>query len=916
MPSKLNAKRFLSPLSISRKILIALLIVGMAPLLVIGSFALNQFRATIEAEKSTQLLSISATQKQRLNNLIKNLDRQAALVSSRTQLRLSLQKYLETQDPAHVERMNMILLDAKKVIPEFLGIKITDTDNRIIASTDEGDAMGQPAQAVTSLDGNQLDQTLGIFAGTTDDNGLLILHLHDALVLNQKLIGYVLIDIAARNLFEITTEFIGLGDTGETILAERSGDGKIRYLTPLKFAGRDNASRSRTLPRDDYLMSKALSNETGFKPDAIDYRGNPVLAVTDYIQGTDWGLLTKIDQDEVYLPYQRVLYVFLLFGLAYSLVTIFIAYRLASSISSPINNLIEVAQRIKNGERGVKAEQIAHDLETAILANTFNDMTDELYTHENELNTIIDSLPNMLFIKEASELRFVRLNKAGEELLGLSRRNLIGKNDYDLFPRDQADFFTRKDRDVIDSGKLLDIPEEPVDTPNGRRLLHTRKVALNDAAGNPKYLIGISEDITERKKSEQALNRLNEELETRIDEKTKELQIKTETAEAATRAKSEFLANMSHEIRTPMNGIIGMTLLALKSDLDDNQRNYISKAHDSAENLLGILNDILDFSKIEAGKLTLEAIEFRLKDVIRDFDNLLRLRADEKGIQLDTRIYSEVPDELLGDPLRLRQILINLGGNAVKFSPAGGKVELQVDLDEQSEHDVLLHFSIRDQGIGISQEQQHKLFQAFSQGDSSTTRLHGGTGLGLAISRDIVKMMGGDIWVESRQNEGSTFHFTVRLVKQAAGAKHIIDPITATGKDTVEQAIAHLKGARILLVEDNDINQELVLELLKAQGILVEVAENGQQALDCLTDHAFDGILMDCQMPIMDGYEATRRIRQQGKFKNLPILAMTANAMKGDREKVLEVGMNDHIAKPIMPDTMFLTMARWIKVAR
>jgi signal transduction histidine kinase/ActR/RegA family two-component response regulator len=374
-----------------------------------------------------------------------------------------------------------------------------------------------------------------------------------------------------------------------------------------------------------------------------------------------------------------------------------------------------------------------------------------------------------------------------------------------------------------------------------------------------------------------------------IQEQLREAQVLRDRAEAANRSKSEFLANMSHDIRTPMNGIIGMTDLVLHSELNEDQQECLHIVRSSADSLLSLINDILDFSKIEAGKLDMESVAFPLRECLNDTVRMLSFRAVEKGLGLSCRVHSDIPEMVKGDPARLRQIVLNLAGNAIKFTPAG-----QVSIEVTRDADELLHFVVRDTGIGIPPEHQQTIFQPFVQSDTGTFRQYGGTGLGLSICARLVEMMQGKIWVVSQPGQGSEFHFTARLETAAS-------PVVALKLVTDARQAAVSEKLRVLVAEDNAVNHKIVARILEKEGHEVLAAWNGCEALDILERETVDVILMDVHMPEMDGLEAAAeiRVRERGTGLSRPIIAATACAMKGDREKCLAAGMNAYIAKPI-----------------
>lgn len=519
-----------------------------------------------------------------------------------------------------------------------------------------------------------------------------------------------------------------------------------------------------------------------------------------------------------------------------------------------------------------------------------------LRKHEQTYTRLLNNLNNYFTYKKNPQGEMIHMSNSVENVLGYQLEDI--KLNFDKYCLDSEQYLAKVSQTIFGDEQLS--YEMEIRALDGTiHTINLSEIAIRNEDHKIIEYEGIAHDITVQKQYERKLSTSKEE------------------AELANKIKGQFLANMSHEIRTPLNAIIGLGQLLLNSSLNEKQLSQLKKINFSSHLLLNLVNEILDFSKVESDQIELEQVNFSIYELMENLKQMSVEKAKQKNLQLIYKIDRSVPDNLMGDPLRLSQIFLNLTSNAIKFTHRG-KVIINIQMNSMEDDNCTLLCSVLDTGIGISPNQFDKLFKPFSQVDSSMTRQFGGTGLGLAICKKLVELMGGTIWVESQMQVGSTFYFTVQLSLSHKRATPIFEESRAgmeqISNDTQDSTAASFSRPKILLAEDNVINQEVALNILNEMELDVVVVSDGLEALERAKQEQFSLILMDLQMPVMDGFEATRLIKAMAEYKNIPIIAMTAHAMRGDRDKCLAMGMDDYLPKPIDIKIFTRTIKRWLKL--
>ncbi len=1080
-------------IKIRTKLIIILAIVGLFPLLLIGVISLNMSKSALQEQAFAQLEGIRDSRKAQVIRYFNTRFSNISVLANSSHIINALDAFSSTLFEGEIDQTQYDYFESLEYGDSFKKFRDEYGYYDIMLVTTNGDivyTLRKEADLSQNVFTNPLKETFLGKHFLEGFNSVVItdFELYEAsgnqpisfLISPIKYYNYtegvLILKLTTDVLNEIMLDHSGLGSTGEVYMV--GPDNLMRsdsFLDPGNHSVQASMNNPELGEVDTYASRQALEGITG-RGIIKDYRGIKVLSayVPLFVHNTSYALIAEINESEAFIVIDNLRNVLIIIGLSTILVILIASILTANKFTLPIITLTKASTEISAGDLDKEIDVTSND-ELGILANSFDTMRnsirdkilnldseieqrrkaeDELRLNRDNLEDIVtDRTAELMTSMDRFEVlfdqaadaylivddgHFIDCNQAAIRLLNYENKNeILNLNPSEISPELQPDGTNSKEL----SDKMIKIAFEKgvnkfdwIHYQKGNIEIPVEIILTPIELDNKQVLLVVWHDLTQRKKTENALEQAKD------------------AAETADKAKSDFLANMSHEIRTPMNAIIGLDSLLAKTDMNSKQQDYVDKIGTSAKNLLGIINDILDFSKIEAGRLEIENTTFVLNEVMDNLSGMIGEKVRDKGLELIFNQDKEVPQYLVGDPLRLGQILLNLTNNAIKFTEKGEIVVVSKLLKSDTKG-IQMRFEVKDTGIGLTEKQVGKLFQSFSQADSSTTRKYGGTGLGLSISKKLSEMMGGEIGVTSEYGKGSTFYFSVQLgigegkikvkrttpedlkglkvlvvddnetardvltsyledfsfsvkavasgdlaIRELIQAKAAKDKdydlvlmdyqmpglngietsrkireelenievpkivmVTAFGReeimrqaekvglqgflikpvspsmmyDTIMEVFGKssgldkrlksaeemrpegfdaIRGAKLLLVEDNEINQQVAKETLEQEGFYVEVAEDGKVGVEKIHENNnYDLVLMDLQMPVMDGYEATIEIRKDERFKDLPIVAMTADAMTGVRDQVEKVGMYDYVTKPIVPKELWAALTKWIK---
>ncbi|MHC4878797.1 MAG: response regulator [Planctomycetota bacterium] len=933
-PSAQNAPVSALPISHRRSfawqlgLLASLLVVATG--VTLGAVSFEVARRTIQEQIHTRLRIVASDRREMIREYVDRQKERVVLVASRTRFRTLVDQYLKDElDEASMRAgTEKILQDALDSTEDFIALCLVDSDGHVLTATDRSlfdkDLSHARGLEIASREG--ADKDLCHLTEPFELDGRRVAYLSaPARIRDKELLGVVLVLLDVSQLEGIleSSSLVGvLGETGELLVGRREAD-DIRFLIPSTQNGRLTVSAD-AAPN----MLAAIDGDSGFS--VGHFAGTEVLMhyqpVPFQPEVERWGLMATISAEEAYRPLADLRRILLMFTVGLLTLGLVVTSLTARRIARPIHELTAAVMGIASGELSTRVTIRRHD-EIGVLADSFNAMAQRLVDLtagleqkvaertsdllasnvqldrvKTQLELVLDACQRTAIIATDQNGVVTLFNTGAELLLDYQAEDIVGKQTPVLWHDETEiearatelsqelgvdvsgfDTFVRK---ALDSG--YDEREWTFIRSDGERRLVLLNVTPQWENGDLAGFLGVGVDITERKKHEE------------------ELVEATLAAQAANRAKSQFLANMSHEIRTPLNAVIGLTEIVLQTELSESQQDHLSTVLNSAESLLTVINDILDFSRIEAGRLELDSIPFSVEDTIADTLKTLSMRAHAKSLELACYVDPDIPSCVVGDPGRLRQVITNLVGNAIKFTHRG-EVVVGVELENRNES-VVLRFFVRDTGIGMRPEEIERLFESFVQADASTTRNYGGTGLGLAISRQLVELMGGRISATSIPGKGSTFHFTTTF--SLPDDKLLIQH--------TEFRLLH--GRRVLIVDDNETNRNILELMTQAQEmspVSVDSAPSGLQALAAACDagEPFDLVLSDVHMPQMDGFEFTESVRRSPQFGTVPLLLLTSGGEADVRRRGDETAVAVCLTKPVKQIELYDAMMRLLQAS-